>query len=77
MHGLGGANAGHLITMIPAAPGKDTCKWCPFYRPGLASDWNGCAGDRSPQAHVARATAGLIDSGAAAAPATISTKEIP
>ncbi|WP_433368409.1 hypothetical protein ACQPZX_41505 [Actinoplanes sp. CA-142083] len=61
VHALGGAEAGDLITTVPAAPGKDTCKWCPFYRPGVTSDWNGCAGDRPPAAHVARATAGLIE----------------
>jgi len=68
VHDLGGPNAGDLITAVPAAPGKDTCKWCPFYRPGIASDWNGCAGDRPPAAHLARATAGLIDSGPQTAP---------
>lgn len=71
VHSLGGTSAGDLITAVPAAPGKDTCKWCPFYRPGVASDWNGCAGDRPPAAHLARATAGLIDPGPQpAAPAT-------
>lgn len=61
LHDLGGTAVGDLITAVPAAPGKDVCKWCPFYRPGIASDWNGCAGDRPPSAHLARATAGLIE----------------
>lgn len=65
VHDLGGTEAGDLITVVPAAPDKDTCKWCPFYRPGQPSDWTGCAGDRPPDAHLARATAGLIEGGPA------------
>jgi hypothetical protein len=61
VHDLGGTQAGDLITTIPSTPGKDVCKWCPFYRPGVASDWHGCAGDRPPAVHLARATAGLIE----------------
>jgi hypothetical protein len=61
VHDLGGPAAGPLITAVPASPGRDACHWCPFYRPGQASDWNGCAGDRPPDVHVAKATAGLIE----------------
>jgi len=61
VHDLGGAQAGDLISAVPATPGKDVCKWCPFYRPGVATDWSGCAGDRPPDVHVAKATAGLIE----------------
>lgn len=39
------ANRPDNITAVPAAPGPDACKWCPFYRPGQPSDWHGCAGD--------------------------------
>lgn len=71
VHDLGGAQAGDLIAAVPATPGKDVCRWCPFYRPGQPTDWAGCAGDRPPNVHIARATAGLIeDSGAMTAPAT-------
>jgi hypothetical protein len=65
VHDLGGPSMGDLVTVVPASPGKDTCKWCPFYRPGIASDWAGCAGDRPPAAHLARATAGIIEGMAA------------
>lgn len=61
VHDLGGPNAGPLITVVPAAPGKDACKWCPFYRPGQPTGWDGCAGDRAPDVHIAKATAGLIE----------------
>jgi hypothetical protein len=46
---------------VPAAPSRDGCKWCPFYRPGQPTDWSGCAGDRTPDRHVDQATKGLID----------------
>lgn len=61
VHDLGGTSIGPLITAVPAAPGRDVCKWCPFYRPGVASSWESCAGDRAPDVHLAHATAGLIE----------------
>jgi hypothetical protein len=39
------ANHPERITAVPAAPSSDACKFCPFARPGKASDWAGCAGD--------------------------------
>jgi hypothetical protein len=61
VHELGGTNASDLITVVPATPGKDVCKWCPFYAPGRPTSWASCAGDRPPDQHLARATAGLIE----------------
>lgn len=73
VHDLGGPQIGALITTIPSSPGKDTCKWCPFYTPGQVTGWDGCAGDRPPETHIARATAGLIDSGPAPAGSVMET----
>lgn len=64
LHDLGGTTAGDLIAAVPATPGKDVCKWCPFYAPGQATSWGSCAGDRPPAAHVERATSGLIEGAA-------------
>lgn len=30
--------------LIPAAPDPAACTWCPFYRPGLPADTDGCPG---------------------------------
>lgn len=34
-----------LWAAIEAAPGRDTCVWCPFQRPGGPADGTGCPGD--------------------------------
>lgn len=50
-----------LITVVPASPSSDACKFCPFKRPGMPSDWDGCAGDEAAYSEaLARATDGLI-----------------
>jgi hypothetical protein len=49
-----------LIAAVTAAPHKDTCKWCPFNRPGRPSNWDGCPGDAPIDRVIERATAGLI-----------------
>lgn len=49
-----------LISAVPAAPHRDTCKWCPFSRPGQPSGWDSCPGDKPLDAIVGRATDGLI-----------------
>jgi hypothetical protein len=57
-----------LIAAVPATPHRDTCKWCPFARPGQPADWHGCPGDKPLDKVVERATNGLI------APTTKETK---
>lgn len=50
-----------FIAAVPATPDPDTCRWCPFHRPGQPSGWEGCAGD--PAVHERRVAAfadGLI-----------------
>ncbi|MER5703497.1 hypothetical protein ABT023_16350 [Micromonospora sp. NPDC002296] len=54
------AAAPALIAAVPASPHRDTCKWCPFNRPGQPSNWDGCPGDKPLDAIVGRATDGLI-----------------
>jgi hypothetical protein len=49
-----------LIAAVPATPHRDTCKWCPFARPGQPADWHGCPGDKPLDKVVERATTGLI-----------------
>lgn len=58
---LGGPQLGDLIAIVPTAPNRDTCKWCPFMRPGFPSTWQGCPGDKALDTIVERATDGLID----------------
>jgi hypothetical protein len=55
------ANEPDFITAVPAAPSRDACKWCPFFRPGQASGWEGCAGDQPLDKVVANASKGLIE----------------
>jgi hypothetical protein len=50
-----------MIAAVPSAPSRDACKWCPFFRPGQPTDWQGCAGDQPLDKVVERATAGLIE----------------
>lgn len=50
-----------MVAAVPAAPHRDTCKWCPFLRPGQPTDWTGCAGDQSLDRIVERAAKGLIE----------------
>jgi hypothetical protein len=66
--GLGIRDNHDLITVVPSAPSRDTCKWCPFHTPGRPSSWAGCPGDQPPERVLERATQGLI------APGTKETK---
>lgn len=40
-----GARDPRRLDIVAAAPDKDTCKWCPFKRPGGPVDATGCPGD--------------------------------
>ncbi|GIJ51295.1 hypothetical protein Val02_81810 [Virgisporangium aliadipatigenens] len=57
---LGVAEQPDMVAAVPATPSRDTCKWCPFHRPGKPSDWQGCPGDQPLERVVERATHGLI-----------------
>ena len=55
------ANHPAFIAAVPATPSADSCKWCPFHRPGQPAGWDGCAGDQAAQERrVDRFTDGLI-----------------
>jgi hypothetical protein len=49
-----------MVAAAPTAAHRDTCKWCPFHRPGQPADWHGCPGDQPLDRIVERATSGLI-----------------
>lgn len=50
-----------FIAAVPATPGPDACKWCPFNRPGKPTDWGGCAGDTATyERRIDRFADGLI-----------------
>lgn len=55
------ANNPDLITLVQATPSSDSCKWCPFHRPGRPSNFGGCEGNRAAnERRVGRFTDGLI-----------------
>lgn len=55
------ANQPDMLAAVPAAPSSDSCKWCPFHRPGQPSGWAGCAGDTGAhERRIDRITNGLI-----------------
>jgi hypothetical protein len=57
------------LDAVPAAPSNDACHWCPFHRPGLATDLDGCRGHETEAARpVTDWLSSLPSSGAAAAP---------
>jgi len=52
-----------FIAAVPATASADSCKWCPFHRPGQPTGWDGCAGDAAAhKRRVDRFTDGLIAS---------------
>jgi hypothetical protein len=60
----------HGLDGVPAAPSNDACHWCPFHRPGLATDLDGCRGHESEAARPVTDWLSSLptSSGAAAAP---------
>jgi hypothetical protein len=60
VNALGGPAAGDAIAVVPAAPSRDACKWCPFYTPGRPATWQGCPGDRPMDKVLSNAANGLI-----------------
>ena len=55
------ANNPAFIGGVPATPSSDSCKWCPFHRPGQPTGWDGCAGDTAKhERRLDRFTDGLI-----------------